>query len=42
MKTSALILAALLIAGPTAAFSADLEETYNQLKEALPKTTRPR
>ena len=37
MKSSALILAALLIAGPTAAFSADLEETYNQLKEALPQ-----
>jgi hypothetical protein len=37
MKSSALILAALLIAGPPAAVSADLEETYNQLKEAAPQ-----
>ena len=37
MKSFALILAAFLIAGPTAAVSADLEETYNQLKEAAPQ-----
>jgi hypothetical protein len=37
MKSSVLILAALLIAGPTAAVSADLEETYNQLREAAPQ-----
>ncbi len=37
MKASALILAAFLIAGPPAAVSADLEETYNQLKEAVPQ-----
>ena len=37
MKSSALILAAFLIAGPPAAVSADLEETYNQLKEAVPQ-----
>jgi hypothetical protein len=37
MKSSALILAAFLIAGPSAAVSADLEETYNQLKEAAPQ-----
>ena len=37
MKSSALILAALLIAGPSAVFSADLEETYNQLKDAAPQ-----
>jgi hypothetical protein len=37
MKSYALILAAFLIAGPPAAVSADLEETYNQLKEAGPQ-----
>jgi ribosomal protein S19E (S16A) len=37
MKSSALILAALLIAGPPAAVSADLEESYNQLREAAPQ-----
>jgi hypothetical protein len=37
MKSSALILAAFLVAGPTAAVSADLEETFNQLKEAAPQ-----
>ena len=37
MKSSALILAAFLIAVPPAAVSADLEETYNQLKEAAPQ-----
>lgn len=37
MKSSALILAAFLIAGPPAAVSADLEETYTQLQAALPQ-----
>jgi tetratricopeptide (TPR) repeat protein len=37
MKSSALILAAFLIAGPSAAVSADLEGTFNELKEAAPQ-----
>ena len=37
MKSFALILAAFLIAGPPAVVAADLEETYNQLKEAAPQ-----